>query len=143
PGWVAGAPGCLTKGCNNLLDNAVKFRDGGSGVNVDLTVDPGNAQAVVTVVDDGIGIAPEVFPRLFEPFGQADRSLDRSRGGLGLGLSLVKGLIDLHGGQVEATSEGPGRGATFTVRLPLKTETAALAQVPPGPLAPAAVPLRI
>jgi CheY-like chemotaxis protein len=75
--------------------------------------------AILTVADTGIGIPPELLPRLFEPFVQADRSLERSQGGLGLGLALVKGIVDLHGGCVAARSEGAGRGATFTIELPL------------------------
>ena len=75
--------------------------------------------AVIEVADTGLGIDPETLKRLFEPFAQADRSLDRSRGGLGLGLALVKGMVELHGGEVSAHSDGPGKGARFTVSLPL------------------------
>jgi CheY-like chemotaxis protein len=75
--------------------------------------------AVVRVRDSGIGIAPELLPHVFETFTQADRSMERSRGGLGLGLALVKGLVALHGGEVRAHSEGTGRGAEFVVLLPL------------------------
>jgi CheY-like chemotaxis protein len=86
---------------------------------VTLTADPANQQAVLTVCDTGIGIEQDMLPRLFDIFAQADRSLDRSRGGLGLGLALVKGLVELHGGKVEAASDGIGRGTTFTICLPL------------------------
>jgi CheY-like chemotaxis protein len=86
-------------------------------VAVRLEADPAG-QAVLTVEDAGIGIEPALLPRLFEAFTQADRTLDRSRGGLGLGLALVKGLVQLHGGRAEAFSEGPGKGSRFTVRLP-------------------------
>jgi signal transduction histidine kinase len=72
---------------------------------------------VIEVRDDGAGLEPELMARLFEPFVQCSQTLDRSRGGLGLGLALVKGLAELHGGRVAVASEGPGRGATFTVRL--------------------------
>jgi two-component system CheB/CheR fusion protein len=78
------------------------------------------------VRDTGMGIDAELLPRLFEPFSQADRTLHRASGGLGLGLALVKGLVELHGGRVEASSEGPGRGAEFVVRLPTVPEPAAL-----------------
>jgi CheY-like chemotaxis protein len=120
----------------NLLDNAQKFKSGDGRVTVQLAVDPGRGQAVLVVRDDGAGIEPELLPRLFDAFTQGDRSLDRSRGGLGLGLAVVKGLVELHDGTVEAASEGPGRGAEFTVRLPVKAEEPALvrlaATVPAG-----------
>jgi signal transduction histidine kinase len=73
----------------------------------------------VAVTDTGIGIEPDALPRVFDPFIQAEEGLTHSREGLGLGLALVKALVELHGGQVEAVSEGTGRGSTFTVRLPL------------------------
>jgi PAS domain S-box-containing protein len=92
--------------------------------------------AVVTVSDTGIGIAPEVLPHIFESFAQADDTLDRSRGGLGLGLALVKGLVELHGGDVRAESEGVGRGTTFTLRFPLARGAA----VPQRPAADGAPP---
>jgi CheY-like chemotaxis protein len=82
--------------------------------------------AVLTFSDNGIGVAPEMLGRVFDVFAQADRSLDRKRGGLGLGLAVVKGLVELHGGVVRADSAGLGRGAAFTVRLPLEPEPAAL-----------------
>ncbi len=142
PVWIAGDATRLVQVLNNLLDNAVKFRNGGDRVTVRLTVDAGAGEAVLDVQDRGVGIEPELFPRLFDTFAQADRSLDRARGGLGLGLSLVKGLVELHGGRVEATSEGPGRGAAFTVRLPLNEEPAALSGTPAAPPA-ISEPLRI
>jgi PAS domain S-box-containing protein len=80
----------------------------------------GRPSAVVTVSDTGIGIPPELLPHLFEPFVQADSSLDRARGGLGLGLALVKGIAELHGGRVQVRSEGIGRGAVFAFELPLQ-----------------------
>src|SRR5204862_4272337 len=88
---------------------------------------------VTRVRDTGIGIDRAVMPRLFEVFAQADRSLARSKGGLGLGLALVKGLVELHGGTVEAHSPGPGRGSEFVVRLPRSGEPAALTEVPVSP----------
>lgn len=143
PVWVAGDPTRLAQILNNLLDNAVKFRNGGDSVTVRLTVDAGRREAVIQVQDRGIGIAPDLFPRLFDVFAQADKSLDRPRGGLGVGLSVVKGLVRLHGGDVEASSGGPGQGAAFTVRLPLKDEHQVLTAVPTGPLKHAAVPIRV
>jgi two-component system CheB/CheR fusion protein len=85
---------------------------------VRLSEDPEGRHAALTIRDTGIGIEPEMLPRIFETFAQADHGLDRSRGGLGLGLALVKGLVELHHGQVRAHSEGVGRGAEFTIRLP-------------------------
>ena len=73
-----------------------------------------------TISDNGIGIAPDLLPHVFELFTQADRSLDRSRGGLGIGLFICRRLIELHGGTITASSEGLGRGATFTIRLPVQ-----------------------
>jgi CheY-like chemotaxis protein len=97
---------------------------------VRLAAPPEVKDAVLTVSDTGIGIEPELLSRLFEPFVQADHSLDRSRGGLGLGLALVKGIAEMHGGTAKAESEGTNRGSTFTVRLPRRREPAALAQKP-------------
>jgi PAS domain S-box-containing protein len=130
PVWVSGDPTRLVQVLNNLLDNAAKFTDAGGRVDVRLAVAP--PEAVVTVRDTGIGIGPEMLPRLFDVFAQADRSLERTRGGLGLGLSVVKGLVALHGGRVEAASAGPGRGAELTVRLPLAREPAAPAPAVAG-----------
>lgn len=101
----------------NLLSNAAKFTPPGGAATVSLEVVEG--AAVLTVTDTGPGIDAAVMPRLFEPFVQADRTLDRAGGGLGLGLSLVRGLVELHGGKVTAHSDGGGHGATFVVRLPL------------------------
>lgn len=119
PVWVMGDATRLTQILSNLLDNSVKFADGGRNVTVRVAADTEARQALLSVRDEGMGIEPDLLPRLFTPFLQADRSLDRSRGGLGLGLAMVKGLAELHGGSVAASSEGMGRGAEFTVRLPL------------------------
>ncbi len=73
----------------------------------------------IRVRDTGVGISPDILARIFQPFTQADRTLDRSRGGLGLGLALVRGMVELHGGSVAATSDGPGKGSTFSIRLPV------------------------
>jgi len=105
---------------SNLLLNAAKFTPRGGRVTVTVEAEPSTHQAVLRVEDTGEGMSGEVMAHLFEPFMQADPSLDRSRGGLGLGLALVKGLVELHGGSVEARSEGQDRGSTFTVRLPLE-----------------------
>jgi two-component system CheB/CheR fusion protein len=104
----------------NLLNNAAKFTPKGGQVRVLVDRDPATSQARVRVRDTGAGIAPEMMPRLFEPFTQADATLDRSQGGLGLGLALVKGLVELHGGTVAAASDGPGLGTEFTIQIPLR-----------------------
>ena len=115
--WIDGDPARLAQVVGNLLSNAAKFTPEDGKVSVSLT--QAGDRAVLEVADTGLGIDPETLKRLFEPFAQADRSLDRSRGGLGLGLALVKGMVELHGGEVSAHSDGPGRGARFTVKLPL------------------------
>jgi PAS domain S-box-containing protein len=102
----------------NLLINAMKFTPPGGTATVSLTAEAGG-DAVLRVADNGAGIDAALLPRLFQPFMQADRTLARSGGGLGLGLVLVKGLVELHGGTVTARSEGTGEGAEFIVRLPI------------------------
>jgi PAS domain S-box-containing protein len=101
----------------NLLGNAAKYRGDGSTVQVVLASGQGKAQ--IRVKDNGVGIAPDVLPRVFDLFTQADASLERSQGGLGVGLTLVKRLVELHDGAVEAHSAGLGQGAEFVVSLPL------------------------
>jgi signal transduction histidine kinase/CheY-like chemotaxis protein len=100
----------------NLLNNSAKYS--GTGSHIELTVEQQGSDVVVRVKDNGLGIPPDKLSTIFEMFTQVDRSLERSNGGLGIGLSLVRGLIELHGGRVEAHSEGEGKGAEFTVRLP-------------------------
>jgi PAS domain S-box-containing protein len=119
PLWVEGDPTRLAQVVGNLLHNAHKFTDAGGLVAVRLSADEGGGTAALSVRDTGIGLGADILGRLFEPFSQADRSLARSRGGLGLGLALVKGLTELHGGAVRAHSPGAGLGSEFTVRLPL------------------------
>jgi signal transduction histidine kinase len=132
PLWVDGDPVRLTQVIGNLLQNALKFTDRGGAVT--LRVGREGGRAVVAVRDTGVGIAPESLPRVFEAFVQLDRTRARSQGGLGLGLALVKGLAELHGGEVTAASEGAGRGAEFTVRLPLAEESPAAPQTVARPL---------
>lgn len=103
----------------NLLNNAGKFTDAGGQVVVRLTRN--GDRAGIEVSDSGIGIEAAILPHLFDSFTQAEDSLHRSRGGLGLGLALVKGIAELHGGTVRAASPGPARGASFTVELPLRS----------------------
>ncbi|MBI5498608.1 MAG: response regulator [Deltaproteobacteria bacterium] len=117
----------------NLLQNAAKFTGRGGAASVSVRADDERRHAVVRVVDTGVGMTPETLHGLFQPFVQAERTLDRSKGGLGLGLALVKGLVELHGGEVRACSEGLGKGSGFTVRLPL--ESGAVADRCPEPAA--------
>jgi two-component system CheB/CheR fusion protein len=109
----------LSQIVGNLLNNAGKFTDPGGRVRVALASLPGAGQASLVVEDTGVGMDAEILPHVFDIFTQADRSLDRSRGGIGLGLSLVKALVEQHGGSVRAESGGPGRGSRFIVTLPL------------------------
>lgn len=119
--WVYGDRNRLTQAISNLLQNSAKFTPAGGRTTVSVDVDAASARAILAVRDTGSGIAPQLLPRLFEAFSQADTTLDRSKGGLGLGLSLVKGLVEMHGGTVSAASEGVGKGALFTIHLPLET----------------------
>jgi signal transduction histidine kinase/CheY-like chemotaxis protein len=120
---VPGDPARLEQVVGNLLDNAVKYTAPGGRILLTLRRDGGLAR--ITVKDDGIGIAADVLPRIFELFTQAPQTLDRPQGGLGLGLALVRQLVDLHGGSVQAESAGAGRGATFSVLLPVTSATEA------------------
>ena len=113
----------------NLLDNAAKYSEKGS--RIWLTAERQGGEVTVAVRDTGIGIAAEHLPRIFEMFSQVDTALERSQGGLGIGLALVRGLVELHGGMVEARSAGIGRGSEFTVRLPV-TEVQIQAPQEPG-----------
>jgi PAS domain S-box-containing protein len=130
PAFVEGDATRLEQVVSNLLDNALKYTPAGGAIAVTLSVE--DADAVVRVRDSGIGIAPDTLPYVFDVFVQGHRSLDRPEGGLGLGLPLVKRLVELHGGRVGVASAGSGRGSEFEVRLPRLT-------APPAP-APAAAP---
>jgi PAS domain S-box-containing protein len=128
----------LTQVVGNLLENAVKFTPRGGKATLSLEENAPLRQAVVRLRDTGAGIAADMLPRLFQPFTQADTTLDRSKGGLGLGLALVRGLVEMHGGAVSADSDGPDRGAEFTLRLPLD----GAAPPAPAPARPEASPGR-
>ncbi|HET6440194.1 MAG TPA: ATP-binding protein [Anaeromyxobacter sp.] len=129
PFWVNGDPSRLLQVVGNLLGNALKFTDRGGEVVVALRGDQGHVQ--LRVKDSGVGIAPDVAGHLFVPFSQGPQTLDRARGGLGLGLATAKGLVDLHRGTIEMSSRGSGLGSEFVVRLPL-------APPPPDPAFPSA-----
>ncbi|MEH2441091.1 hybrid sensor histidine kinase/response regulator [Nostoc sp.] len=126
PVWAYVDPTRFFQIFGNLLDNALKFSKPDGTIWVDLSFIPGEngsgSVATLSVRDSGIGIDPTILSELFEPFTQGDRSLDRSRGGLGLGLSVVKSLVELHGGNVEASSRGIDLGAEFKVTLPVCEE---------------------
>jgi PAS domain S-box-containing protein len=136
PVFVEGDPSRLEQVIANLVDNAVKYTAPGGSIRV--SVGPDNAQAVIRVQDTGVGITPELLARVFELFVQDRQSLHRAGGGLGLGLTLVKRLVDLHGGTVEAASDGPGEGATFVVRLPISAGSAESRPPPAPPVAASA-----
>jgi signal transduction histidine kinase/DNA-binding response OmpR family regulator len=116
PVWVAADPARLAQVLGNILNNAAKYtKEGGR---IAFTVEREGDAAVFRIRDSGVGIAPEMLPRVFDLFTQIDCSLDRSDGGLGIGLTLVHRLVEMHGGTVQAFSDGPGRGSEFVVRLP-------------------------
>ncbi|MES2260070.1 MAG: response regulator [Pseudomonadota bacterium] len=115
-GWVDGDTTRLEQIVSNLLDNAFKYTPAGG--NIDIAVDIEDQEIVLTVEDNGVGIAPDLLPHVFDVFVQGTSTLDRAQGGLGIGLSLVRRLAELHGGSVSAHSAGPGAGSMFTIRLP-------------------------
>src|SRR5262249_27480975 len=118
--WIQADPVRLEEVAVNLLSNAVKFTPPGGRVEIRLQSREGGVS--LEVRDSGCGFAPEFQPFLFQAFRQADEGTARSRGGLGLGLAIVRQLVELHGGKVFADSEGPGRGATFKVWFPIGRE---------------------
>jgi two-component system CheB/CheR fusion protein len=117
---VRGDPTRLDQVVTNLLNNAAKYTDPGGRIRVSAGREGG--AVVLRVRDTGIGIDPEMLPKIFDLFVQAERRLDRSQGGVGIGLTLVRRLVELHGGTVDAQSAGPGRGSEFVVRLPAAPE---------------------
>lgn len=120
--------GRLVQILGNLLNNAAKYTNAGGRIR--LTASSDGVTAVVSVRDNGAGIPPEMLTTIFEVFTQVDHSVGRAHGGLGIGLTLVKTLVELHGGTVEARSEGPGRGSEFIVRLPTASAPSAMAAAP-------------
>jgi len=135
PLFVTGDPTRLVQVIGNLLDNAAKYTPEQGQIR--LSVEREDAHAVIRVRDSGSGIPEELLPRVFELFVQGERAPGRSEGGLGIGLTLVRRLVQLHGGRVEARSEGPGKGSEFSVWLPLLLAPAAGADrrstAPPRP----------
>ena len=121
PIYLDADPVRITQVIGNLLNNACKYTE--SGGNIWLSAERQGSDLVMKVKDTGVGIPTDMLSRIFEMFAQVGRSLEQSQGGLGIGLTLVKRLVELHGGSVEAFSEGPGRGSEFVVRLPALADT--------------------
>jgi PAS domain S-box-containing protein len=122
----------LVQVVGNLLQNAAKFTGHGGKTRVSIESDTAKQRAIIRVADTGVGMAPEQVSRLFQPFMQAEITIDRSRGGLGLGLALSKGLVELHGGEISASSAGLGKGSEFVVSLPLDSISGAELQDVPA-----------
>jgi PAS domain S-box-containing protein len=140
--WVVGDSKRLSQIISNLLQNAAKFTPEGGSTHVEVGLDAATGEAILSVADTGAGIPAEVLPRIFEPFAQGSTDFARSSGGLGLGLALIRGLVELHHGRVDVTSAGEGRGSTFSVRLP-RAGRSRTPRVEPMRLAPDAAQRRI
>jgi CheY-like chemotaxis protein len=125
---------------SNLLNNAAKYTESGGQIRLAVVVE--GVEVAFRVRDSGIGIPAEMLSQVFDLFTQVDNSLDHSQGGLGLGLTLVRSLVEMHGGTVQALSEGPNRGSEFIVRLPILPETAAKANAEPTPQTASSAPTR-
>jgi PAS domain S-box-containing protein len=145
PFWIEADPTQISQVLSNLFNNAVKFTEPGGSIAVRLA-EAGGARVEASVEDTGIGIDREMLPHVWEVFSQADSSLDRRRGGLGLGLALVKALVELNGGEVRAESPGLGKGSSFSFLLPRLEESGetapAASPVPAVEAVPEAVPER-
>jgi signal transduction histidine kinase/DNA-binding response OmpR family regulator len=126
--WMRGDFARLSQVIANLLNNAAKYTEEGGEVGLSLAVEGGHA--LITVRDNGIGIDADLLPNVFDLFEQGKRALDRAQGGLGVGLTLVRRLVELHNGAIEASSAGPGQGAEFRVRLPCLASVALVETVP-------------
>jgi signal transduction histidine kinase len=124
-------PERLSQVLSNLLGNAAKYSDAGTEITLQASYD--ERRVTVSVADRGIGLTPDQFTRIFEPFAQLDTSLERSRGGLGIGLSLARQIVEMHGGMIDVDSAGPGKGSCFTIRLPLLSVDRRTAASKPAP----------
>lgn len=131
----------LAQSLSNVVNNAAKYTPDGGSITVTLAR-IGN-QAVLTVRDSGVGLPQDMIARVFDMFAQVNRSLERAQGGLGIGLALVKSLVTLHGGRVNAASDGLGQGSTFTIELPLASQDSAPAPLTDAPAPAPASPVRI
>jgi signal transduction histidine kinase len=141
PLWVDGDLTRLAQVVSNLLNNAAKYTSAGGDIRLSLRKENGHAD--IEVADNGLGIEAEMLPRVFDLFTQADRHLDRSQGGLGIGLALVSKLVEMHGGTRTAQSDGPGKGSTFTVSLPLVDEEGEALGEPLQKAQKAAAPMKV
>ena len=132
--WLDADPTRIAQVLSNLLNNAAKYTPRGGLIEVDARKE--GANVVVVVSDNGIGMPPEALPTIFDMFNQVHQNMDHAQGGLGVGLSLVQRLVQMHGGSVEAFSAGPGKGSVFTVQLPLaiEGERAQIGTAPPTPV---------
>src|SRR4029079_19564235 len=131
--WVDADPTRLEQVLGNLLANALKYTPSGGVITVRVRVEAD--QAVLEVQDTGVGIPPELLPKVFDLFVQGERTLDRAQGGLGIGLTLTRALVEMHGVTVGARSDGAGQGATFSIRLPRIPAPAATPHAPePAPI---------
>jgi signal transduction histidine kinase/DNA-binding response OmpR family regulator len=128
--WVRGDGDRLQQVVNNLLNNAIKYTPDGGRLHLSMAVEAG--QVLISLRDNGMGIEAELLPRVFDLFEQGQRTLDRTQGGLGVGLTLVQRLVGMHGGRVEASSAGPGQGAEFRVYLPCEPNVASIDRERPG-----------
>ncbi len=132
PLWVRGDLSRIVQAVSNLLTNAVKYTPERGRIEVALRQI--GQDAIIEIVDNGVGIAPELLPNVFDLFVQGDRTADRMQGGLGIGLSVVRRLVEMHGGDVSAASEGSDRGSTFRVRLPLASGPSLQQNLAAGPI---------
>jgi two-component system CheB/CheR fusion protein len=140
-GPIHGDPARLQQVFANLLNNSIKFTPRGGNVAISLEAIGGHAQ--ITVTDTGMGFAPEILPHLFDRFVQAESAMTRTHGGLGLGLAIVRHIVEVHGGEVSAESPGPGGGATFRIRLPLAAHDVAPATSAPSSVARSITGVRV
>jgi PAS domain S-box-containing protein len=141
PAYVMGDHKRVVQVLTNLLNNAAKYTPDGGNIILTLALD--GESVLLSVRDDGIGMGADLLPRVFDLFTQGERSADRAQGGLGVGLAVGRSLVELHGGQVDAASDGPGKGSVLTVRLPLLAgDTAPAARAAPQPALPQR-PLRV
>ncbi len=139
PLYLDADPTRMAQVIGNLLDNAAKYTEPGGSIGIE--VQPETTEVVIRVYDSGIGISADLLPRVFDLFMQADASLERSAGGLGVGLTVVRRVVELHGGSVEAFSAGPGQGSEFVICMPRAAPPPAAAEV--APAAPTRAPQRV